>query len=49
MYIADVAGIPVKNPKTGEIEYKDAIMHDNSWGLAEKKNNWLDSAGVERG
>lgn len=48
MYIADVAGIPVKNPKTGKIEYKDAIMHDNSWGLAEKKNNWVDSEGVER-
>jgi hypothetical protein len=48
MYIADVAPVQVKNPETGKFETKDAIMHDNSWGYAEKKNNWIDSNGLER-
>lgn len=48
MYIADVAPVQVKDPVTGKMVTKDAIMHDNSWGYAEKKNNWIDSNGLER-
>ena len=48
MYVADLAQVQVKNPETGKMETKDAIMYDNSWGLAEKKNTWIDSNGLER-
>ncbi|MBQ9688329.1 hypothetical protein IJV79_01690 [bacterium] len=48
MYVADLAQVPVKNAQTGKMETKDAIMYDNSWGYAEKKNTWVDSNGLER-
>jgi len=48
MYIADVAPVLVKDPKTGKVEVKDAIMHDNTWGEAEHKKTWLDSRGLLR-
>ena len=47
-YIADVAPLLVKNPETGKVEVKDAIMHDNTWGAAEHKKLWLDSKGLLR-
>ena len=47
-YIADVAPLLVKNPETGKVEVKDAIMHDNTWGAAEHKKTWLDSKGLLR-
>ncbi|MBR2526483.1 hypothetical protein IKE67_08475 [bacterium] len=47
-YIADVAPLLVKDPKTGKVEIKDAIMHDNTWGEAEHKKTWLDSRGLLR-
>ena len=47
-YIADVAPVLVKNPKTGKVEVKDAIMHDNTWGACEHKKTWLDSRGLLR-
>lgn len=48
MYIADVAPLLVKDPKTGKVEVKDAIMHDNTWGACEHKKTWLDSKGLLR-
>ena len=48
MYIADVAPLLVKDPKTGKYEVKDAIMHDNTWGACEHKKTWLDSKGLLR-
>ena len=47
-YIADVAPVLVKNAKTGKVEVKDAIMHDNTWGACEHKKTWLDSKGLLR-
>lgn len=47
-YIADVAPVLVKDPKTGKVEVKDAIMHDNTWGACEHKKTWLDSKGLLR-
>ena len=47
-YIADVAPLLVKDPKTGKVEIKDAIMHDNTWGACEHKKTWLDSKGLLR-
>lgn len=47
-YIADVAPLLVKDPKTGKVEVKDAIMHDNTWGACEHKKTWLDSKGLLR-
>ncbi len=47
-YIADVAPLMVKDPKTGKVEIKDAIMHDNTWGACEHKKTWLDSKGLLR-
>lgn len=48
MYVADVAPVEIRNPKTGKFETKDAIMHDNTWGYAERKNVWTDSNGLLR-
>ncbi|MGN0018447.1 MAG: hypothetical protein ACI37S_05330 [Candidatus Gastranaerophilaceae bacterium] len=47
-YIADVAPLVVKDPKTGKVTIKDAIMHDNTWGASEHKRTWLDSKGLLR-
>ncbi len=47
-YIADVAPLLVKDPETGKVEVKDAIMHDNTWGACEHKKTWLDSKGLLR-
>ena len=48
MYIADVAPVLVKDAKTGKVEVKDAIMHDNTWGEAEHAKTWIDSKGLLR-
>ncbi len=48
MYIADVAPLLVKDPKTGKVEVKDAIMHDNTWGEKELDKTWIDSHGLLR-
>lgn len=48
MYMADVAPVLVKDPKTGKVEVKDAIMHDNTWGSAEHAKTWIDSKGLLR-
>ena len=48
MYMADVAPLLVKDPKTGKVEVKDAIMHDNTWGEKELDKTWIDSHGLLR-
>ena len=48
MYIADVAPVLVKDQKTGKVEVKDAIMHDNTWGAREHAKTWIDSKGLLR-
>jgi len=48
MYMADVAPLLVKDPKTGKVEVKDAIMHDNTWGEKELDKTWVDSHGLLR-
>lgn len=47
-YIADVRPIKVIDPKTGVISYKDAILHDNTWGRRENLGRWIDASGVQR-
>ena len=45
-YIADVRTIKIKDPKTGKIEEKTVMLHDNTWGHAEKRSNWIDQTEV---
>lgn len=56
-YVADIKTMPVANPITGELEQKEVLFHDNSWGARErtkaqyKKDHdtfWKDAAGYER-
>ena len=47
-YIADVGTIKVKNPKTGKEEEKTVMLHDNTWGHAEMRTQWIDEYGVKR-
>jgi len=46
-YIADIKPLQVRNKK-GNIETKDALMHDNSWGPSEHENVWVDKNGMLR-
>lgn len=47
-YIADVREIDVKDPKTGNVEKKDVLLHDNSWGRAELRGYFVDKSGNAR-
>lgn len=56
-YVADIKKMPVVNPKTGEIEEKEVLLHDNTWGPRERlkaqfsdehDSFWRDAAGYER-
>lgn len=56
-YVADVKTMPIADPKTGKIEHKEVLFHDNSWGPRERfkaqfsdelNSSWKDLAGYER-
>src|SRR5574344_181700 len=54
-YIADIKQIPVADAKTGHIENKTVLFHDNTWGPIEKekldngkRGTWDDISGFER-
>ncbi len=48
-YVAsiDTIKIPSKSDPNKKIE-KDVLFHDNTWGIFEKENNWIDSNGLTR-
>lgn len=56
-YVADLKTMPVADSKTGKIEEKEVLFHDNSWGPSESQkaqykgerdSSWKDIAGYER-
>lgn len=47
-YVADVKPIKFVDEKTGKTEVKDVILHDNTWGRAEKEHYWIAKDGVVR-
>lgn len=45
-YVADVKPIKFVDEKTGKTQVKDVILHDNTWGRAEKEHYWIAKDGV---
>lgn len=46
-YIADIESIEIKD-KNGNIQTKEVLFNDNTWGASEKENTWIDSSGLTR-
>lgn len=45
-YIVDVKPVTIKNGDQTKVS--DVMVHDNSWGAAEHRNNWVDENGFLR-
>lgn len=47
-YVADVMPLKFVDTETDETVIKDAVLHDNTWGHAEKETNWQGKDGLKR-